>query len=411
MNELETLAYRFRRFAELECRDSSQLYERLSTCVAGDAELLEMATHCSAGQPAPNLFFGAAHLVLLENPGHPLSAYYASVEETPKEREGAYPHFRALCLEHSERIVETVSTRRVQTNEVGRCAVLLPAFAIVAERSASREAAFIEVGASAGLNLLWDRFRYEYGGGARWGDPSSPVRLVCEPIGAPLPPIPDALPSVVLRVGIDLDPVDLGDAESVRWLRALIWPEHRRRVAALAGALRLAASDPPVLVAADALDALPGVLETVPPDAATCVFHTHTLNQFPPDARRRFGEILDEFGARSVRRVHRAAGRAGGARGRPARADVLRGRTQDLPRAGPVRQPRHVAGMVRRRGLTCRAARNVALTASASSRPGAVACFPASAGSRRREAARRPSRGSRRALSAAPRSSSRPTGG
>ena len=298
MNELETLAYRFRRFAELECRDSSPLYERLSTCVAGDAELLEMATHCSEGQPAPNLFFGAAHLVLLENPGHPLSAYYASVEETPKEREGAYPHFRALCLEHSERIVETVSTRRVQTNEVGRCAVLLPAFAIVAERSASREAAFIEVGASAGLNLLWDRFRYEYGGVARWGDPSSPVRLVCEPIGAPLPPIPDALPSVVLRVGIDLDPVDLGDAESVRWLRALIWPEHRRRVAALAGALRLAASDPPVLVAADALDALPGVLETVPPDAATCVYHTHTLNQFPPDARRRFGEILDDFGAR-----------------------------------------------------------------------------------------------------------------
>ena len=84
MNELETLAYRFRRFAELECRDSSPLYERLSTCVAGDAELLEMATHCSEGQPAPNLFFGAAHLVLLENPGHPLSAYYASVVESPK---------------------------------------------------------------------------------------------------------------------------------------------------------------------------------------------------------------------------------------------------------------------------------------------------------------------------------------
>ena len=245
MNELETLAYRFRRFAELECRGSSPLYERLSTCVAGDAELLRLAAHCAEGQPAPNLFFGAAHLVLLENPGHPLSAYYASVVESPKEREGAYPHFRALCLEHRERIVETVSTRRVQTNEVGRCAVLLPAFAIVAERSASREAAFVEVGASAGLNLLWNRFRYEYGGGACWGDPSSPVRLACEPRGATLPPIPDALPSVVLRVGIDLDPVDLGDAESVRWLRALIWPEHRRRVAALAGALQLAASDRP----------------------------------------------------------------------------------------------------------------------------------------------------------------------
>ena len=298
MNELETLAYRFRRFAELECQGSSPLYERLSTGVAEDAELLELATHCAPGQPAPNLFFGAAHLVLLDNPGHPLSAYYTSLAESPEDREGAYPHFRALCLEHSERIVETVSTRRVQTNEVGRCAVLLPAFAIVAARSASRETAFVEVGASAGLNLLWDRFRYEYGGGARWGDPTSPVRLVCEPRGEPMPPIPDALPSVVLRVGIDLDPVDLRDAEAVRWLRALIWPEHRRRVSALEGALSLATADPPALIAADALDALPGVLARVPPYAATCVFHTHTLNQFPPEARRRFGEILDEFGAR-----------------------------------------------------------------------------------------------------------------
>ena len=90
----------------------------------------------------------------------------------------------------------------------------------------------------------------------------------------------------------------MGDADAVAWLRALIWPEHRHRVAALDGALRIAASDPPTLIAADALDTLPGVLENAPPDAALCVFHTHTLNQFPPDARRRFGEILDDLGAR-----------------------------------------------------------------------------------------------------------------
>ena len=298
MNQLEALAYRFRRFAELECRDSSPLYERLSTCIADDPQLLELATHCAEGQPPPNLFLGAAHLVLLENPSHPLSAYYASLAESPEDREGAYPHFRSLCLEHSERIVETVSTRLVQTNEVGRCAVLLPAFAIVTARSATRGLAFVEVGASAGLNLLWDRFRYEYAGGARWGDQNSPVQLFCEPRGEPMPGIAAPPPDVVLRVGIDLDPVDLRDREAVRWLRALIWPEHRRRVSALEGALSLATADPPTLIAADALDALPGVLDGVPPGAATCVFHTHTLNQFPPDSRRRFGEILDEFGGR-----------------------------------------------------------------------------------------------------------------
>ena len=298
MNDIEDLSRRFRRFAELECRGSSPLYERLSNSIAGDAELLEMATHCNPSQPTPNLFLAAAHLVLLDNPDHPLSAYYASVVESPEDREHAYPHFRSLCLEHRDLIVETISTRRVQTNEVGRCALLLPAFAIATERSTAREAAFVEVGASAGLNLLWDHFHYRYGEQAGWGDPSSPVRLACEPRGEPLPPIPGALPNVIRRVGIDLDPVDIGDADAVAWLRALIWPEHRHRVAALNGALRIAASDPPALIAADALHALPGVLDSVPPGVALCVFHTFTLNQFPPDARRRFGEILDACGDR-----------------------------------------------------------------------------------------------------------------
>ncbi len=298
MNDLDDLPRRFRRFAELECRGSSPLYEWLSTRIADDPQVLELAARCNPGQPAPNLFLGAAHLVLLDNPDHPLSAYYSSLADSPEDRQAAYPHFRSLCLDHRERIVETVSTRRVQTNEVGRCAVLLPAFAIVAEHAAARETAFVEVGASAGLNLLWNRFHYEYGEQVSWGDPSTPVRLACEPRGEPLPAIPEAMPRIAMRVGIDLDPVDVGDADAVAWLRALIWPEHRHRVAALEGALRIVGSGRPTLIAADALDALPGVLDGVPPGAATCVFHTHTLNQFPPEARRRFGKILDEFGAR-----------------------------------------------------------------------------------------------------------------
>ena len=207
----------------------------------------------------------------------------------------------------------------------------------------------MEVGASAGLNLLWDRFHYRYGEQAGWGDPASPVRLACEPRGEPLPPIPGALPNVIRRVGIDLDPVDMGDADAVAWLRALIWPEHRHRVAALDGALRVAASDPPALIAADALDALPGVLENAPPAAALCVFHTFTLNQFPPDARRRFGEILDACGDRRdlyVVSVERQDELQAGV-GALLELTAYEERTQDHPRAGPVRQPRHVAGVVR----------------------------------------------------------------
>ena len=299
MNDLEDLSRRFRRFAELECRGSSPLYERLSLQVADDSELLALAEHCARDQPVPNLFLGAAHLVLLDNPDHPLSAYYASVVESPEGREHAYPHFRSLCLEHRDRIVETISTRRVQTNEVGRCAVLLPAFAIVAERSTAREAAFVEVGASAGLNLLWDRFHYRYGEQTSLGRPglARPARLRTARRAA-AGPSPTRCRTSSAALASTSIPVDMGDADAVAWLRALIWPEHRHRVAALDGALRIAARERPTLIAADALDALPGVLENAPPEAALCVFHTHTLNQFPPDARRRFSEILDHFGAR-----------------------------------------------------------------------------------------------------------------
>ena len=298
MHDTQQLAQRFRRFAALECRGSSPLYERLSLDVAEDVDMLALAAHCAAGQPTPNLFLAAAHLALLGEPDHPLGAYYASVTDSPEPPDGAFPHFRALCLARRDEIVATVSSRMVQTNEVGRCAALLPAFGIVARRAARPTAAFVEVGASAGLNLLWDRFAYDYGDGVRWGDADSPVRLSCEVRGASLPPMPAAMPRVTRRVGIDLSPVDVGDPVAVAWLRALIWPEHRHRVAALDGALRLAASEPPTLIAADALDALPGALAGADPDAALCVFHTHTLNQFPPDAQRRFGELLDAEGAR-----------------------------------------------------------------------------------------------------------------
>ena len=298
MDDPQQLAQRFRRFAALECRGSSALYERLSLHIADDPALLALASHCAAGQPAPNLFLAAAHLALLGEPDHPLGAYYASVTDLPEPPDGAFPHFRALCLARRDEIVATVSSRMVQTNEVGRCAALLPAFAIVARRAARPTAEFVEVGASAGLNLLWDRFAYDYGGGVRWGDPDSPVRLACEVRGAPLPTLPAAMPRVVRRVGIDLSPVDVGDAGAVAWLRALIWPEHRHRVAALDGALRIAASEPPTLIAANALDALPDELADADSDAALCVFHTHTLNQFPEEARRRFAAILDAEGAR-----------------------------------------------------------------------------------------------------------------
>lgn len=112
------------------------------------------------------------------------------------------------------------------------------------------------------------------------------------------PPLPESLPAVAFRAGIDLHPIDVRDPAEVRWLRALVWPEHADRADRLLRAVALAQGEPPRLLAGDALDLLPDLLSQVPAETALCVYHTHTVNQFAPAARERLSAILTEHGRR-----------------------------------------------------------------------------------------------------------------
>jgi len=182
---LDARARRFRVFGEVECQGSSPLYERLSPAIAEDDDLLALAAHCPEDQPAPNLLFGAVHLLLLQDATAPLARFYTDLSAVPSHPSDAYPAFRAFCLSHRQQIIDVVTTRLVQTNEVSRCAYLLPAFGLIAE-TARLPLALVEVGASAGLNLLWDRYGYRYRHQGRVqaaGDVNSPVQIEAELIG------------------------------------------------------------------------------------------------------------------------------------------------------------------------------------------------------------------------------------
>ena len=166
----------------------------------------------------------------------------------------------------------------------------MPAFGIVA-RAAGRPLALIDVGAGAGLNLLWDEFYYRYSNGSAFGTGMSPVRIDCE-IRGPQPDIPQRFPEVADRVGIDLHPIDRADSEQYRWVQALIWPDHADRIDLLANARCIWLRNTPRVEAGDAIERLSGLVEDAPDDAALCVFHCHALNQFPAAARAAFAEIL-----------------------------------------------------------------------------------------------------------------------
>ena len=294
---LRDLSRSFRAFAEKDCAGNSPLHERIAARIANDSELLKIAAGAREGQPVAFLFFGAVHYLLLKETAHELSTFYPDLTSSPRT-DDPYPAFRSFCLEHGSEIHRLVASRLVQTNDPQRSCSLLPALEYIERQVGGRPLALVEIGASAGLNLLWDRYSYDYGDGRRYGEPSSLVGLSCKLLGPHPPPLPATPPAVAFRIGIDLNPIDIEDADSILWLRALVSPEQRATAAILGKALSLARQDPPRIVRGDAVEVLTAVLRRVPAGAILCIFHSFALAQFTEEGRRRLMDEIASWGAK-----------------------------------------------------------------------------------------------------------------
>ena len=235
-------------------------------------------------------------------------------------------------------------SRATQTNEPARCTALLPVLALI-----DGPLALIEVGTSAGLCLYPDRYSYEYDG--RAVGPRRSVHLRCTTSGDV--PIPDELPQVVARIGVDLNPLDVTDADDLAWLRALVWPGQREadRLARLDAAAAVAAQDPPTLLAGDLVDRLADALALVPDGATPVVMHTGAPALRDPRAQGR----LRRAGARAALPLDRAGRRRHGAE----HGAVVPGRLGAVLRAlarraaaGAHRSARRSDRLARRRDLT-----------------------------------------------------------
>jgi hypothetical protein len=249
------------------------------------------------------MLFAAVRYLLLKraDEGHPhrlADLYPQPGSPAYPESPVLYPLFRAFCLEHIHEIRYLLQTRRVQTNEVRRSACLMPAFALVRQRVGNKPVAMIELGASAGLNLLWDHYGYTYrhqSRDIRAGESASPVQLFSEVRGDTRPPIPAELPQAASKTGIDPHPIDLNDADAVRWLHALIWPEHHDRETLLNDAVAVARSHAPEVRRGSALDLLPELIEGLPDNVVPVLYHSFTLNQFTQIMRDQLNDMLVEM--------------------------------------------------------------------------------------------------------------------
>ncbi len=258
-------AQRYRQFASWEARGRSAAYEALALAVAGNQEVLQRLGGLPESKRQPNLLFAAVRFT-----GGPVSDPVL---------------FQEWVLAHWDLVAGTMLKRSTQTNEPGRCAVLLPVLA-----SLPQPLALLEVGASAGLCLYPDAYAYRYRGEDQIvrsvGDPASLVQLPCR-LSGPVP-IPDHVPHVVWRAGLDLNPLDVFNDEDIRWLQALIWPEHHERQQRLHAAVTIARGDPPLLARGDLLTDLSALAAQAPPDATLVIFHSAVLTYVPPAERPTF---------------------------------------------------------------------------------------------------------------------------
>jgi hypothetical protein len=195
-----------------------------------------------------------------------------------------------VIVERGDWLAKFVAEQDVQTNEVGRCFALLPAFLELA-RTAGRPLDLLELGPSAGLNLLLDRYRYRYRAGS-WGPPGSPVALG----GVERHPLPAELLDVELAVGrrrgVDLNPVDVWNDDGVRLLTSFVWADQWARLERLRRAIELARADPPELIRGDYVDLLPGLLAERDLDAYTVVFQTVSTQYLRRDRYERLRAVL-----------------------------------------------------------------------------------------------------------------------
>jgi hypothetical protein len=189
---------------------------------------------------------------------------------------------------HEDFLRRWSSEQDVQTNEVQRAWALLPAFLSLADERAFD---LLELGSSAGLNLLWDRYRYRYSTGT-WG------KGALELTGDDRLPPPAALLArpveVARRRGIDLSPVDATSEEGARLLQSFVWADQTDRLARLRRAIDAIREDPPELIRGDYVESLPALLADRVAGAQLVVFQTASTMYLQEEELRRLRSALHE---------------------------------------------------------------------------------------------------------------------
>jgi hypothetical protein len=233
---------------------------------------------------------GAVHRRVLTGTAPELARHYPSTGGDG-DAAAAWPALRALLSDPPDDLLEAM-TRPPQTNEVGRSASMIGGFLLVA-RQTGLALRVLELGSSAGLNLRFDRYRYEEAD-LGFGDPASPVRF--RDLWGGRPPPFGGPCRVVERRGCDRHPIDATRPEARIALLSFVWPDHTERFARLAAALEIARDLPVAIDRAEIPEWIDAAVADPAPGVATVVFHSVVWQYLTAEERRAVTGTLERAG-------------------------------------------------------------------------------------------------------------------
>jgi hypothetical protein len=295
---LHEIVHSFRLQAGWCDRLGSPFTARLLECAVNDLESggpLSDVICAWPGDPIadalPLRVAGALHALVLSGEAPDLAAIYPPQRAGLPDPGALWPVVLAALAAHRPH-VQTYLASPPQTNEVSRSAVLLGGFLEIARLTAGRlPLRLLEIGASAGLNQLWDRYRYRLGEEGNWGDPASPVRISTRWTG-PLPRSLDIVVRVAERAACDLSPIDLDDDAQCLRLRSYVWADQRERLARLDAAIDLARRAGIEVEQADAAVWVERQLSKPADGRATVLYHSIMWQYMPQETRERIADAV-----------------------------------------------------------------------------------------------------------------------
>ncbi len=280
---------------ELGSPFTARLCELLAERLAGDTVIGEAILNwpgdpSGSGDALALRLCGALHALVVGELSPELAAVYPPNHQNISDDE-LWLVLEAALEKHAAFVVERLKSAP-QTNEVRRSAILLPGFCQIT-RQTGLPMVLSELGASAGLNLHWDRFYYQIGD-QFWGEAASPVKLCPDWQGAPA-----ALHAVEVksRAGCDLNPLDVSEPQNCKRLLSYIWPDQSERISRTRAAMEIAVASGVTVEKADAIDWLQQRLAQSHDGAVHVIYHTIAWQYFPADVQARGRALMKAAGA------------------------------------------------------------------------------------------------------------------